>query len=339
MFSRQSKSGSIYLGIIAFFFIFAFLKVAQTITLPLVLSILLAFLLRPVIHFLREKKVPPVLSSILSLSIVFVVIAIFGSMLIVPVNDFIGKIPFYSGRLTTIVSSFAEPLTALGISPDLSSLLGQIDSKAVASLFGQGMASIITFFKYGILVFFLTLFLLIESERLSEKAITAFGSNSRIPESISNISSQIQQYLFYKTLISLATGIIVYIFLSIIGVHFAIVWALLAFLLNFIPSVGSIVASAPPILLALVQFESPIKWALITILGLLAIQLTIGYLDPQIMGESLNISTFIVFFSMVFWGWIWGPIGMLLGVPLTVCAKVILLQNPNTRKIALLLEG
>ncbi|MGL1902738.1 MAG: AI-2E family transporter [Fibrobacterales bacterium] len=340
MLFRRTQTSNMYLGIIALFLVFAFLKIAQTITLPLVLSILLAFLLRPVIQFLRVRKVPPALASIISLSLVFLILVICSSMLIVPINDFVSKIPFYSDRLQAILGQFSETLSSFGIATDMSGILSQIDHKAVASLFGQGMASIMVFFKYGLLVFFLTLFLLIESERLSQKAITIFGSASKIPESIINISSQIQQYLFYKTLISLATGFLVYILLSAIGIHFAIVWALATFLLNFIPSVGSIIAGVPPILLALVQFESPLKWALITMLGILTIQLAIGsYLDPRIMGESLNISAFVVFFSMVFWGWIWGPVGMLIGVPLTVCAKVILMHNQSTRKIALLLEG
>jgi AI-2 transport protein TqsA len=125
--------------------------------------------------------------------------------------------------------------------------------------------------------------------------------------------------------------------LSLIGVDFAPTWGLLAFLLNFIPNIGSIIAAVPAILLALIQLGLPS--ALLTLLGYLVVNITIGnFLEPRVMGRSLGLSTLVVFLSLLFWGWVLGPIGMVLSVPLTMIAKIALAANEDTRWLAVLLE-
>jgi AI-2 transport protein TqsA len=125
--------------------------------------------------------------------------------------------------------------------------------------------------------------------------------------------------------------------LSLIGVDFAPTWGLLAFLLNFIPNIGSIIAAVPAILLALIQLGLPS--ALLTLLGYLVVNITIGnFLEPRVMGRSLGLSTLVVFLSLLFWGWVLGPIGMVLSVPLTMTAKIALAVNEDTRWLAVLLE-
>jgi AI-2 transport protein TqsA len=125
--------------------------------------------------------------------------------------------------------------------------------------------------------------------------------------------------------------------LSLIGVDFAPTWGLLAFLLNFIPNIGSIIAAVPAILLALIQLGLPS--ALLTLLGYLVVNITIGnFLEPRVMGRSLGLSTLVVFLSLLFWRWVLGPIGMVLSVPLTMTAKIALAVNEDTRWLAVLLE-
>jgi AI-2 transport protein TqsA len=125
--------------------------------------------------------------------------------------------------------------------------------------------------------------------------------------------------------------------LSLIGVDFAPTWGLLAFLLNFIPNIGSIIAAVPAILLALIQLGLPS--ALLTLLGYLVVNITIGnFLEPMVMGRSLGLSTLVVFLSLLFWRWVLGPIGMVLSVPLTMTAKIALAVNEDTRWLAVLLE-
>jgi predicted PurR-regulated permease PerM len=141
-----------------------------------------------------------------------------------------------------------------------------------------------------------------------------------------------------KALTSSATGIAIMVFLKIFGIHYAILWGLLAFLLNFIPNIGSIIAAIPAVLMAMVQY-SPIM-ALNIILVYLGVNILIGsIIEPRILGRGLGLSTLVVFLSLIFWGWLLGPIGMLLSVPLTIMIKIALQTQPNTRWIAILLDS
>ena len=140
-----------------------------------------------------------------------------------------------------------------------------------------------------------------------------------------------------KTLFSLATGVCVWILLSIIGVDFAGTWGLLAFFLNFIPAIGSIIAAIPAIIWALVQLGLPS--ALLTSLAYLVVNIIIGnLLEPRFMGHKLGLSPLVVILSMIFWGWVLGPVGMVLSVPLTMIGKIALATSEDTRWIALMLE-
>jgi len=151
------------------------------------------------------------------------------------------------------------------------------------------------------------------------------------------VAANINRYMGYKTLISLATGLLIWVLLMIIGVDFAGTWGVLAFLLNFIPGIGSILAAVPAIAWALVQLGLPA--ALLTLLAYLVVNIAIGnFVDPRLLGRKLGLSTLVVILSLIFWGWVFGPIGMLLSVPLTMITKIVLASREKTRWLAVLLE-
>ena len=157
-------------------------------------------------------------------------------------------------------------------------------------------------------------------------------SISRFQEIFQNIN----KYIAIKTWISLGTGLLVYILLLIIGVDYAILWAVLAFVLNFIPTIGSIIALIPPALLTIVQLG--FGEAGIVLVGYLIINTIMGnILEPRFMGKGLGLSTLVVFLSLIFWGWILGPIGMLLSVPLTITIKIALDSSDETRWLSVML--
>ncbi|MEJ2034102.1 MAG: AI-2E family transporter, partial [Deltaproteobacteria bacterium] len=146
----------------------------------------------------------------------------------------------------------------------------------------------------------------------------------------------INDYMKIKTWISLATGIFIAIWLAILGVDYPLLWGVLAFLLNYVPNIGSIIAAVPAVLLALVQLGT--TSALLAAAGYLAVNMVVGnVVEPRFMGRGLGLSTLVVFLSLVFWGWVWGPIGMLLSVPLTMMIKIALASNEETRRFAILL--
>jgi predicted PurR-regulated permease PerM len=151
------------------------------------------------------------------------------------------------------------------------------------------------------------------------------------------IRANVNRYMGLKALISLATGVSIWILLALIGVDFPGTWGLLAFFLNFIPAIGSIIAAVPAVLWALIQLG--LTSAVLTVLAYLVVNIVIGnFLDPRIIGKKLGLSPLVVIISLIFWGWVLGPVGMLLSVPLTMIIKIALASSDNTRWFAVMLE-
>jgi AI-2 transport protein TqsA len=153
---------------------------------------------------------------------------------------------------------------------------------------------------------------------------------------VQSVFQNINKYIAIKTWISLGTGLLVYFLLLIIGVDYPLLWAVLAFALNYIPTIGSIIALVPPVLLTIIQLG--IIESLIVLVGYLVINTIMGnILEPKFMGKGLGLSTLVVFLSLIFWGWVLGPIGMLLSVPLTITIKIALDSSDETKWLAVLL--
>ncbi|HHD72598.1 MAG TPA: AI-2E family transporter [Epsilonproteobacteria bacterium] len=163
-------------------------------------------------------------------------------------------------------------------------------------------------------------------------------SNTNGLTRLNEISDKIKHYILLKASTSAATGLAIVILLQLFGIHYAVLWGLLAFVLNFIPNIGSIIAAVPAVLMAIVQY-SPTT-ALWIMLGYLIVNLLIGsIIEPRVLGRGLGLSTLVVFLSLIFWGWLLVPIGMLLSVPLTIMIKIALQTQPNTKWIATLLDS
>ncbi|MCZ6650860.1 MAG: AI-2E family transporter, partial [Acidobacteria bacterium] len=180
-------------------------------------------------------------------------------------------------------------------------------------------------------------FILAEAAGLPEKLSAAFGQNLDLGH-LETCRQQVQSYLVIKTLMSLVTGSIIAIVLALMGVDFPLLWGALAFLLNFIPTIGSIIAALPPLLLSLVQLG---PWYALGVMVLfLAVNMIIGnILEPALTGRQLGLSPLVVFVSLLFWGWVWGPVGMILSVPLTMIIKIILENTQDMRWVATLLDA
>jgi predicted PurR-regulated permease PerM len=186
------------------------------------------------------------------------------------------------------------------------------------------------------LLIFAVVFMLFEASSFQTKLKKAFASASISPE-ISQFTESVKQYFVLKTLFSLLTGILVWLLLLFAGVDFAVLWAMLAVLLNYVPSIGSIIAAVPAVLLAAAQYGLGVSLGVAA--GYLVLNVLIGNVfEPRYMGQNLGLSTLVVFLSLVFWGWLWGPLGMLLAVPLTMIVKIALESFEDTRWIAVLLS-
>ena len=185
-------------------------------------------------------------------------------------------------------------------------------------------------------IFFLVLFLLMEVDSFSIKTRAIVKGSAGSLAYFNTIGDSIRHYLSIKTMTSLLTGTLIWISLAIIGVDYAIIWALIAFLLNYIPNIGSIIAAVPAVLFALVQLGfGGVIW---TTGVFVAVNMIVGnVVEPKMMGKGMGLSTFIVFGSLIFWGFMLGTVGMFLSVPLTMTIKIMLEQNPKTKWIAIFL--
>jgi predicted PurR-regulated permease PerM len=179
------------------------------------------------------------------------------------------------------------------------------------------------------LILLTVVFLLFELAGLPNKLKLALGANHPSIPGLDRFSAVLNRYLAIKSVISLLTGLCAYVLCLFLGLDFAHLWGLLAFLLNYVPNIGSILAAVPPVMLALVEFGTPRAFG--CTIGYLIINITFGnIIEPRVMGRGLGLSTLVVWMSLIFWGWVLGPIGMLLSVPLTMIAKIALALQQTT---------
>ena len=312
----------IFLGILTLIASGWVLYVAQSVFLPLVVAWLLSYIFGPVVQFLKKYKIPPNFSVFLVLLLllcVFYLAFIFiygriGRLAQVYQSDYSVKL---DGLVATLSSQWQMDYNPFKQFDWVHNL-----GRTLMTASGTAM----TFVMRLVMVLIFLVFLLLGKPHFEDKVRFAFSPEKadHIIHILGSISRQIGQYLGLQFLISLFTGFMVWAALRIINVDFPITWGMLAFFLNFIPTLGSIIASIPPIVLALVQFYPNYVPVIITAVAMIAIQMTIGnVLAPKILGDKLNLSPVVVLLSLVFWGWLWGPVGALLSVPLAAAMKIV----------------
>lgn len=225
-------------------------------------------------------------------------------------------------------------------SPNTIDIRGLVDVVigGVLSFVGSALRSLAELATMTVLIVFMTFFILLEAAGLPKKLELAFGWQPQDLARMSRARKEIQRYLRIKTLVSLTTGILIGCWVWMLGLDYPQLWGLIAFLLNYIPNIGSVVAGVPAVLLALI--EQGVGTALLVILGYVAANVLLGTIaEPQLLGRHLGISTLVVFLSLVFWGWVWGPLGMLLSVPLTMVLKILLEHSQDLRWVAQLIDS
>jgi len=312
------------------------LREAKSIILPFLIAVFIAIISLPLQNWLMARKVPGNLAVILTLTTDLLILVGFGFLVGGSVQGFTSEYPKYQAKFIAMATSTIDWLNTRGFnfSDDIiiSYLKENVFSLSKIVLF-QGANFISNF----VLVFLTILFVLFEAAGFPAKLVRALGHPTQQDRGRRNkIIQDIQQYLVVKTLVSTATGILVGVSLWLIGLDFPILWGLLAFLLNFIPSFGSIIAAVPPILLALIQLGNGSALAVGIVFAVINVLLG-NLLEPHLMGRRLDLSALVVFLSLVFWGWIWGPAGMILSVPLTMLIKILLENTDDFRWIAVLL--
>lgn len=305
------------------------LKLAAPILIPFFVAVVLAFVFDPVINLFEKIKIPRVLGIALVVILIGILFWLLGLIILGSAKTMLGFYPRYETRFLEIYRQIASLLqlpydNQLSFSSNLLSQLGV--RQRIHRILLSTSENFISFAKNLGLVLLFMVFLMAERRHFKEKLHFAFEGkvSDKIRNMFSSIVEQTTRFLRLKFLISLATGLLAWGLFLVIGLDFAIFWAALTFAMNFIPTFGSIIAGLSVGLFALVQFwPSPLPIVLIG-LGILAINMGLGnIMEPKIQGDSLNLSPFVILLSLSAWGYIWGFMGLVLAVPLTVVVKII----------------
>lgn len=320
----------------AFVIIMAGIMSAKSLIIPFLLAAFLAVICGPPLYWLRTRGVPPFLTIILLVLILIAVEMVVARLVGSSLADFSRNLPLYQSRLKEILAGGIIWLQGHGIEVTDDVIVSQFDPGKIMGLAANTLNRMGALLTNTFMIIVTLVFILLEAAGFPDKLRAIAGDRNASLEEYAAITRGVNRYLVIKTSTSLATGILVAVALQIIGVDFAGMWGLVAFLFNFVPTIGSILAAIPAVLVALVQLgPGP---AVTTIVCYLVINLIISnILEPRIMGTGVGLSPMVIFISMAFWGWILGPVGMLLSVPLTMILKIALQSDADTRWFAVLL--
>ena len=316
--------------------VIAGMRAAEPILVPLLLSVFIALLCAPPVLWLERKGCHTALAVGMVILVVFLIGLGFGAVAGTSLSQFSVAIPRYQQQLEHQLTLALQLLHKMGVKASPEELLRYVDPAAAMRLGATLLSGIGQILTNSFLILITVMFMLFEASTVPRKfhAIRGVGESSVSP--LQKFAEDVHQFLAIKTLVSLATGVLVTLWVALLGVDFALLWGLLAFLLNYVPSLGSIIAAAPPVLLATIQY-GPGR-ALLVAVGYVAVNIGFGtILEPRLMGRRLGLSTLAVFLSLVFWGWVLGPVGMVLSVPLTMIFKIAMESSEETRWIGILL--
>ncbi len=335
MTTHQAPIAKFLIVFAAFVIVVSGLKMASSLVVPFLLAVFIAMIVSPLLQWLKARRVPGGIAILLIILLILSIGLILGAVIGSSVDSFRQDIPIYSAKLAVMSEAVQQGLAHRGIAIDADLWQNSFDPSAVMLWVGSALASFGNVMTNSVLILITVIFILAENTRFGDKLRIARGDKNS-QAWLGELSSSIHGYLGIKAAISAVTGLLIYIWLTILGVDYAVLWGLIAFLLNFVPTVGSFIAAVPAVLLALVQlgFAS----AGLTLLGFVVVNFVMGSaVEPRWMGKGLNLSPLVVFVSLVLWGWVLGPVGMLLSIPLTIMVKIALATNEDTRWISIML--
>ena len=331
---RAAKAPAVLI-LASFIIVVAGMKAASSILVPFFLAVFIAVICAPPLFWLQRKGVPKVLALVLILVAILIVGVLFGALIGPSLNDFLRSLPDYQERLSTHIAALIGWLRENGVSiPEEE--MPHIHPGWVMILAGGIFAALSSVLTNAFLILLTVVFILLEAADLPKKLRIVLKNPERSLSTIEKFSQSAKRYLVIKTLISATIGVVIWLWLLILGVDYPVLWGTLSFLLNYVPNIGSIIAALPVALLALVQLG--VGSALLTVLGFVVVHIVVGnIIEPKLTGKGLSLSTLVVFLSLVFWGWVLGPIGMILSVPMTSLVAIALKSYEETRGLGIML--
>ena len=311
-------------------------KIASGLIVPILTAVFIALLCLPVSRRLQRWGMPPTIATITVIIGVVLVLVILSAVVANSVSDLSSSLAAYQERADGLLKAGTAWLAEMGVDASEVQLSDLVDTKALTGFASSTLQGILAAFSNLFLILIIMIFLLFEAVGLPDKLRRALGGPDADISDYTHVSGQLYEYLHIKTALSIVTGVLVGFFTGVVGLDFPVFWGLLAFIFNFVPNVGSILASIPPILLALVT--NGLGSAALVAGGYLAINTVIGnIIEPKIMGRRLGLSPAVVILSLFFWNWVLGPVGMLLSLPLTMVVKFFLEHSADYRGLAVML--
>ncbi len=320
-----SQLSAIAVGLVAFTWL---LREMQTILIPISIGLVVGLMFSPLVQLCKKYKIPAFLGIICIVLFFLVASALFSRLLYTSLLSLTEVVPKYQNSINSLLTS----IPILRIDNQLQNFQEQLFNYIRDSLLGPLSRGFLRFSSQYLIVVFVLFMFLFEIYMLPEKLFLMTGKNKarfrELSEIIVTINKEVSFFLLIKTLLSLFTGVLVYITFSIIGVDLALFWGIATVLLNYIPSIGSIIITVMTSVFALIQFYPNLNLFFATLISMTLFQMIIGnVLDPHLTGDRLNLSPFIILLSLLYWGWVWGSAGMLLAVPFAVTARVIFVNT------------
>jgi len=311
------------------------MQAASTLIVPFLIAAFLAMIsVRPMI-WLQDRRVPTVLAAMIIVLTIMAVIAVVGVVVGRSLAAFTAALPGYQeqlqDRIDTLVAFIAQYTDSNQSVESFGDLINPGWAMGLAATILNAMRDVLT---NTLLIIFTMIFILLETSSFPTKIEAAFGKSTKSLGQSRQFLDDLTSYLGIKTVVSMVTGLLVWLLTWSIGLDFPQLWGMLAFLLNYVPTIGSIIAAVPAVLLAVVQLGLGEATAIAT--GFVVINIAFGnFIEPRLLGYGVGISPLVIFVGLIFWGWVFGPVGMLLSVPLSMTLKLALESDERTRWIAI----
>ena len=319
------------------FVVVAGLRAGAPVLLPFCLAFFLAILSIPIMLWLQRKGIPRAAAIILAVLVDVAVLGIIVLLANQSLADVQARLPLYATRLQVLIDTCTAGFEAGGL-PVGDVFDELISAAAIMDTARDLLGRVAVFLSNTFIVILVMVFILSEAAIFPDKFRAVLGGGGGEIGRFTKITGEVLEYLAIKTLVSIATGLCIGLWAWVLGLDFPVLLGLIGFVLNYVPTIGSIIAAVPAVLLALIQFDG-LGQPLLVASGYVAVNVAFGnLLEPHLLGRRLGLSTLVVILSLIFWAWVWGPVGALLAVPLTMIVKIMLENTHDLRWIAVLLD-
>lgn len=324
--------------------VIAGMKAASSILVPFLLAVFIAIIATPLSLSLQRRGVPSAVALLLMILLLLVVGFLVVGVVRTSLIGFSDNLSTYQARLQDRTEGILQWLEGLempwlkdrGVEFPALTISDLLDPNAAMGYLGTVTSTLSGMLANTFLILLVAVFMLLEAALLPAKVRALPGLSDEMWSRLKQMVENVRHYMSLKTLTSLLTGVLVYIVTAVIGIDYPVLLGLLAFLLNYVPNVGSFIAAIPGVLLAFIQFD--FSGAAGTAIAYVVINVVVGnVIEPRVMGRGLGLSPLVILLSMIFWGWVLGPVGMLLSVPLTMATRIALESGEGTQWIALLM--